>query len=177
MDTLVAEMLTDSIDMAKIVFKKGFTGEIVLGNQKNIFEILPEHYSSTDFDIHLADSSEIMKEMELLKQLALQLAGSSQIDPEILLIVSTSKSLTEMNESIRRSIREKKIENNQLQQLSQQLEQAQNQVNQLQQQLEQSTKQITRLNDKKLTIEQQDNQVRQQIDWFKAQTDRQFKET
>ena len=115
--------------------------------------------------------------MELLKQLALQLAGSSQIDPEILLIVSTSKSLTEMNESIRRSIREKKIENNQLQQLSQQLEQAQNQVNQLQQQLEQSTKQITRLNDKKLTIEQQDNQVRQQIDWFKAQTDRQFKET
>lgn len=177
MDTLVAEILTDAIDMAKIVYKKGFTGEIMLGNQKNIFTLLPEHYSSTDFDIHLADSSEIMKEMELLKQLALQLASSSQIDPEILLIVSTSKSLTEMNESIRRSIREKKIENNQLQQLSQQLEQAQNQVNQLQQQLEQSTKQITRLNDKKLTIEQQDNQVRQQIDWFKAQTDRQFKET
>jgi len=28
-----------------------------------------------------------------------------------------------------------------------------------------------------LAIEQQDNQMRQQIDWFKAQTDRQFKET
>ena len=115
--------------------------------------------------------------MELLKQVALQLASQSQVDPEILLIVTTSKSLTEMNEAVRKSIREKKIENNQLQQLTQQLEQAQNQVNQLQAQLEKSTKQITQLNDKKLAIEQQDNQMRQQIDWFKAQTDRQFKET
>jgi hypothetical protein len=32
MDTLVAEILTDAIDMAKIVYKKGFTGEIMLGN-------------------------------------------------------------------------------------------------------------------------------------------------
>ena len=115
--------------------------------------------------------------MELLKQVALQLASQSQVDPEILLIVTTSKSLTELNESIRKSIREKKIENNQVVQLNQQLEQAQNQINQLQSQLEQSTKKITQLNDKKLAIEQQDNQMRQQIDWFKAQTDRQFKET
>lgn len=177
MDTLVAEILVDALDLAKIVYKKGFTGELILGNRKNIFTLLPEHYSFTDYDIHLADSTEIIKEMELLKQVALQLASQSQVDPEILLIVTTSKSLTEMNEAVRKSIREKKIENNQLQQLTQQLEQAQNQVNQLQAQLEKSTKQITQLNDKKLAIEQQDNQMRQQIDWFKAQTDRQFKET
>lgn len=177
MDTLVAEILVDALDLAKIVYKKGFTGELILGNRKNIFTLLPEHYSFTDYDIHLADSTEIIKEMELLKQVALQLASQSQVDPEILLIVTTSKSLTEMNEAVRKSIREKKIENNQLQQLTQQLEQAQNQVNQLQAQLEKSTKQITMLNEKKLNIEQQDNQMRQQIDWFKAQTDRQFKET
>lgn len=177
MDTLVAEILVDALDLAKIVYKKGFTGELILGNRKNIFTLLPEHYSFTDYDIHLADSTEIIKEMELLKQVALQLASQSQVDPEILLIVTTSKSLTEMNEAVRKSIREKKIENNQLQQLTQQLEQAQNQVNQLQTQLEKSTKQITMLNEKKLNIEQQDNQMRQQIDWFKAQTDRQFKET
>ena len=177
MDTLVSEILVDALDLAKVVFKKGFTGELILGNQKNIFTLLPEHYSFTDYDIHLADSTEIIKEMELLKQVALQLASQSQVDPEILLIVTTSKSLTELNESIRKSIREKKIENNQVVQLNQQLEQAQNQINQLQSQLEQSTKKITQLNDKKLAIEQQDNQMRQQIDWFKAQTDRQFKET
>ena len=140
MDTLVAEILVDALDLAKIVYKKGFTGELILGNRKNIFTLLPEHYSFTDYDIHLADSTEIIKEMELLKQVALQLASQSQVDPEILLIVTTSKSLTEMNEAVRKSIREKKIENNQLQQLTQQLEQAQNQVNQLQTQLEKSTK-------------------------------------
>ena len=98
MDTLVSEILVDALDLAKIVFKKGFTGELILGNQKNIFTLLPEHYSFTDYDIHLADSTEIIKEMELLKQVALQLASQSQVDPEILLIVTTSKSLTELNE-------------------------------------------------------------------------------
>jgi hypothetical protein len=29
----------------------------------------------TDYDIHIADSTELIKEMELIKQLALQLAG------------------------------------------------------------------------------------------------------
>jgi len=33
MDVLVAEMLVDALDMAKIVYKKGFTGECILGDK------------------------------------------------------------------------------------------------------------------------------------------------
>jgi len=66
-----------------------------------------------------------MKEQELIKQLAMQIAGQGQADPELLLIVSTSKSLTEMKDLTMKAIREKKIENNQVAQLTQQLEQAQ----------------------------------------------------
>lgn len=171
MDTLVAEMLTDALDMARHVYKKGLTGQIILGDRKEIFTLLPENYSQTDYDVHLANSVDIMKEQELIRQLATQLAGSNMIDPEILILVSTSKSLTELKTSVQRSIKEKKIENNQLQQLQQQLQEAQKNLQQMQQQLEESTRKITQLNEKKLNIEQQNNQMQQNIDWFKVKSD------
>ncbi|MDO4465431.1 MAG: hypothetical protein Q4C49_00275 [Bacillota bacterium] len=137
---------------------------------------MPEYYSFTSYDITLADSAEIIKEQELIKQLAIQLAGSSQIDPEILLIVSTSKSLTEMKQLVRKSIQEKKLENNQLQQLTQQLQEAQKNMQQMQKQLEESTRKIAQLNEKKLNIEQQNNQMDQELGYFKIQTEKELKE-
>lgn len=176
MDTLVKEMLCDCIDMAKVVYKNGLTGQLILGDQKEIFTLLPEYYSFTSYDISLADSTEIIKEQELIKQLAMQLAGSNQVDPEILFIVSTSKSLTEMKELTLKSIREKKIENNQLMQLQQQLQQAQQNMQQMQKQLEQSTKKIAQLNEKKLNIEQQNNQMDQEIAYAKIAAEKELKD-
>ena len=171
MDTLVKEILADSIDMAKVVFKEGLTGQLVLGDQKEIFTLLPEYYSFTSYDIHLADSSEIIKEQEMLKQLAQGYMQSSMMDPEILFIIYNSKSLTEMRELAMRSIREKKLENNQLQQLQQQLEQAQQQQKEMQKQLEASTKKLAQLNERKLNLEQQNNQMDQELGYYKIEKD------
>jgi hypothetical protein len=93
------------------------------------------------------------------------------MDPEILFIIYNSKSLTEMRELAMKSIREKKIENNQLQQLQQQLQQAQQQQKEMQKQLEESTKKITMLNEKKLNIEQQNNQMDQELGFYKIDKD------
>ena len=95
----------------------------------------------------------------MIKQLAQGYMQSNMMDPEILFIIYNSKSLTEMRELAMKSIREKKLENNQLQQLQQQLEQAQQQQQEMQKQLEASTKKIAMLNEKKLNIEQQNNQL------------------
>jgi hypothetical protein len=171
MDTLVKEILADSIDMAKVVFKAGLTGQLVLGDQKEIFTLLPEYYSFTSYDIHLADSAEIIKEQEMIKQLAQGYMQSNMMDPEILFIIYNSKSLTEMRELAMKSIREKKLENNQLQQLQQQLEQAQKQQQEMQKQLEASTKKIAMLNEKKLNIEQQNNQMDQELGYYKIEKD------
>lgn len=175
MDTLVKEMLTDCIDIAKIVYKEGLTGQIILGDQREIINILPEYYSSTSYDINLADTAEIMKEQELIKQLAMQLVSNNQFDPELLLIVSTSKSLTEMKELAMKSIREKKLENSQIQQLTQQLEQAQQQQKQMQKQLEESTRKIAQLNEKKLNIELRDQQIDQEIEYAKIRSNEEIK--
>lgn len=167
MDSMVKEMISDCLDMAKIVYKKGFTGQLVLGDKKEIFTILPEHYSFTSYDIQLGDSADIIKEQEQIKQLAIQLAGGNQVDPEVLLIVSTSKSLTDMYERTLKSIKDKKAENNQLQQLSQQLEEAQKNMQQMQKQLDQSTKKIAQLNERKMALDQQEMQMRQNLEYLK----------
>ena len=176
MDTLVAEMLTDALNLARKVYKKGLTGQIILGNRKQIFTALPEYYSQTDYDVHLADSTEIMKEQELLRQMAIQLAGNNQVDPEVLIDITTSKSLTEMKDALRRTIKQKKLENDQIGKLTQQLQEAQDQAQKMQKQLEANTKKLQQLNEKKLAIEQQDNQMRQNIDWFKVKSDADYKQ-
>ena len=176
MDTLVKEMLLDCIDIAKVVYKDGITGQIVLGNTKKIFTLLPEYYSFTSYDINLADSAQIIKEQELIKQISMQYLGSNLMDPEIMLIISTSKSLTEMKELALKAIQEKKIENSQLQQLQQQLQEAQKQQQQMQKQLEESTRKIAQLNEKKLNIEQQNNQAEQSIKWAQVKGDLENKE-
>lgn len=171
LDSLVEEVLMDCLDVAKIVYRKGLSGQLIIGDQRQIFNILPKYYTSTSYDIRLADSAKIIKEQELIKQLALQLASQNQLDPEILFIVSTSKSLTEMKDLALKSIHQKKIENDQIQQLQQALQQAQQSQEQMQRQLEASTKKITQLNSKKLAIEEQNNRAQQSIDWFKAKND------
>jgi len=176
MDTLLKEIISDSIDMAKIVYKDGLTGQLILGNKKEIFTLLPQHYKYTSYCVDLDDSAEIIKEQELLKQLAMQLAGSNMTDPEILVIVSTSKSLTEMKELILQSIREKKVENDQLGQLQQALQQAQQQQQELQKQLEQSTQKLNQINEQKMAMDQQNAQETNKIKWYEAQTKREFNE-
>ena len=74
MDLLVREMLLDCLNTAKIVFKNGLSGTLILGqNQKQIFTALPEYFTMSDQDIHIADSQEIIKERETIKQLAMEL--------------------------------------------------------------------------------------------------------
>jgi len=64
MDLVTREILLDSLDCAKVVWKDGLTGTLVLGKLQKIFTALPKYFTVTDFDIHLTTSSEIIKEME-----------------------------------------------------------------------------------------------------------------
>ena len=49
MDLLVREMLLDCLNTAKIVFKNGLSGTLILGqNQKQIFTALPEYFTMSD---------------------------------------------------------------------------------------------------------------------------------
>ena len=177
MDLLVREMLLDCLNTAKIVFKNGLSGTLILGqNQKQIFTALPEYFTMSDQDIHIADSQEIIKERETIKQLAMELTKGGMVDPDILIAVSTSTSLTEMKLAVAKSIKNKKEENNQLQQLSQQSQQAQQQLKELQAAFEKAQAKIESLNEAKLQIDREKIQKNYETDMFKIKTTKEFNE-
>lgn len=177
MDLLVREMLLDCLNMSKIVFKNGLSGTLILGqNQKQIFTALPEYFTITDYDIHIADSQEIIKERETIKQLTMELTKGGMVDPDILIAVSTSTSLTEMKIAVAKSIKNKKEENNQLQQLSQQSQQAQQQLKELQAAFEKAQAKIESLNETKIQIDREKIQKNYETDMFKIKTTKEFNE-
>ena len=74
MDILTSEILTDCLNEAKRVWKKGLTGSLILGERlSKIFTALPKYYTNTDFDIHVISGSEIIKEMKKIEKSSLLL--------------------------------------------------------------------------------------------------------
>jgi hypothetical protein len=165
MDTLVREILTDSLNVAKKVFKKGITGSTILGdNRRQLFTALPEHYTVTDFDVHIIDSGTVIKEQELIKQIAMELTKGGQFDPEMLVIISTSKSLTEMKENVLEVLKAKKAENGQLQQMNQALQQAQQAQQQAQKDLQTATTKLSGFNDEDIKLKAQELQQKNNLE-------------
>lgn len=178
MDLVTREILLDSLDCAKIVYKDGLTGTIILGDKlQKIFTALPKYFTVTDFDIHLITSTEVIKEMEQIKAWVPEFIKGGLIPADILMDIVTSKSLTEMKLKVNTAIKKQKAENNQIQQLTQQVEELQSNLQQAQQQLQQSQQKIESLNEAKLQIEREKIQLQYQIDDFKNKTDRTFKES
>ena len=126
-------------------------------------------------DIHIIDSTELIKEKEMLKQLAVQLSSNNQIDPELLLIVTTVKSMTELRLEMEKSIKRKKEENNQLQTLSEAYNQAEQTIKQMQTDLQKASQQIESLNAEKLSLDKQKLKQDYDLGILKITTDKDYK--
>ena len=178
MDLVTREILLDALNCAKIVYKDGLTGTLILGNKlQKIFTALPKYFTVTDFDIHIITSSELLKEMEQIRAVVPEFIKGGIVSPDILMDIMTAKGLTEMKSMVKKSIKKQKAENNQIQQLTQQVEELQNNLQQAQQQLQQAQSKIESLNEAKLQIEREKNQMQFQLDDYKNKTDRTFKES
>lgn len=161
MDSIFKEVNYDLLNLAKIVYKKGFIGQMILGNKFNkVFTALPEHYTITDFDIHIQDSTETVQTMQDLKALNVELIKAGFADPEMIINILMSKNLTELKMYLERTMAAKKEENDQTMQLQQsveQLEAARQQLEQqtqaLQQQNEQLQKELEKNSAEQLELE------------------------
>lgn len=155
MDLIIREMLLDCLDVGKIVFKNGIQGTLILGeNQKEIFTSLPEHYRMTDFDVHIADSQELIKQKQQIEAMTVELVKGQAVDPELLISMIGTESITELKSSISKSIKQRKEENNQLQQAIQQSQQLEKQLQQMQSELQKAQQQIQSLNQAKIQVDQ-----------------------
>ena len=177
MDLMTREVLIDSLDIAKIVYKKGISGTLILGDRLNrIFTALPEHYTVTDFDIHIADAAEAIKEQETIKQYGLELIKSGNIDPDTVLEIMTSTGLTKMKEDVKASILKKSQENNQLGQLQQQSEQLQEELKKLQQENQKLQQKLQSNNQEKMQMEEERLQFDKELGWYEAKNLKEYNE-
>ena len=175
MDLMTREILIDIINIAKIVYKNGISGTLILGEKLNkIFTALPEYYCFTDHDIHISDSNDVIRDQETIKQLAMEFVKGGMVDPDIILETLTSKSLTKMKIDVSSSLRRKKQENDQLSQLSQQVEQMNKELQQASSESTKLQKELDRLNQDKLKLETEKLQFQKEIEWFKAKKEEEF---
>ena len=177
MDLVTCEMLLDALNQAKIVYKKGLTGTIILGDKyQKVFTALPEHFTLTDYDIHIISSTEVMEDLQVLKQMIPEFVKSNALAPDIIFEALTTKSLTDLKYKVKKAMQIQKEENNQLQQLQQKLEETSQQAQQLQSELQKAQQKIQQLDESKLALEQQKIQLEYQVNWYKAQTDRTYRD-
>lgn len=173
MDTLCIDMLSDCLDQGKIVWKKGLTGTIILGDTyQKVFTALPEHFTTSDYDIHIIASGQIMKELSTVQQVCMEYVKSGQLDPDLLVDAMTSQSLTELKSKVSKAFKLKKKENDQIGQLTQQLQESQQQLQQAQKQIEQLNAKLEKLNERKINIEEMRLKNENSIDWYDQQTKR-----
>ena len=176
MDLVVNQLLTDCLNEAKIVYKKRITGTLILGEKyQKIFTALPEHYTLTDYDIHIISSTDIMQDMQTIKSTLPDLIKSGLVSADIIFEALTSKSLTDLKYKVQKAIEKQKEENNQIQQLQSKLEETSQQLQQAQQELQKAQQKIQQLNEQKMQLDQSKIQLEYQVNWFKAQTDRTYR--
>ena len=177
MDLVTREILVDILDVCKVVYKEGITGSLILGDRLNaIFTALPEYYTITDFDVHISETSEVLQETETLKQLSFEFTKNNNIDPEIIIDIITSRSLTKMKQDVKTAIKKKRDEDMGTAQMQQQLEQANQQMQQLQQEAQKLQQEVQRLNQEKLAMEKTKLNHEMEIGWFKAKNEKTFKD-
>ena len=160
MDVLYKEANYDMLNLAKLVWPKGVTGTLVLGNYSEIFTALPEHYTVTDFDLHIEDSTKSYQNVQSLIAIGGELIRAGAADLADITNIVTATSITELKRNIDKSIAKKKAENdiiNQMQQQIQQYEQGikdmEKQNTELQNQVAQLQNALNKNNEAKMNIE------------------------
>ena len=176
MDLIVNELLLDCLNQAKIVWKNGLTGSIVLGDKyQRVFTALPEYFTLTDFDVRIITSADIIKDLEQVRAVIPEFVKSGSLPPDIIVEALTSKSLPDLKYKIQKAMQKQKEEGSTIMQLQQQNEQLQQQLKEAGKQLQQFQQQVQKLNQTKLQMDQKEMELKYQIEQFKAQTDRTYK--
>lgn len=174
MNLILKEVMIDGLNLSKLVFKDGLTGMIILGEKgQKIFTAIPESFTLTDYDVHIVDGQESVRDMEEMKTLNLELVKAGQVDAEVVLSTIGCKSLTEYKQKSLEAIKRRKAEMGQTAQMQQALEQSEQASQQLQRQLQQMQQELQRTQQQlQHALEQSENA---KVEWFKAKSEDEFK--
>ena len=133
------------------------------------------YFSFTDYDIHIADSGDIIQQMTEIKQISYELIKSGQVDIDVVFEAITAESLGEMKSDILQAYKKRKEENNQLEQATQAVQQYENQIKQLQDELNKTKNDFDQYKAKEIELKatkiQRDYEIAKEANAIKNTTD------
>jgi hypothetical protein len=153
---LSAEMLTDLVNQARIAYKHGKRGAYILGDKQITFNIAPENFCFTDYNIQIVNSDKEKAKIQKLHMYVPELIKAGALDTDIIVDLVMNDSTTKIVNMVRKRVAEKKEENNQLAQMQQQLEETSKQLEGLTQENEKLKSLQLQLKEKEVQIKQLD---------------------
>lgn len=162
------------LNIAKSVWRNGKTGSIITGKGTKFFEVYPENYTMTDYDIHVKDTTSAIEDMEKMEDTKKVLIGQQALDPTLLPAVLESSSLTEMRDKIQEAVDKKTNYTQILGQLNQQLEQCKEQIKELTEKNDALEKEQQKYVMEKIKADKDIARQKNELDWFKARSDAEY---
>lgn len=143
--SLRENVLINLVNAAKICYKKGKRGSYIIGTNLVLFDVIPENFCFTDYDIHILNVNRDADKIEGLKLMLPNLVGRGTLSDDVLIKTALSNSATEIIEVVDESMEKKQKENDQISQLTQQLNQLNQQAQENKKALEEAQNIIKRL--------------------------------
>ena len=131
---LVQDSLTDLLNACRLTYQTGRRGVLTPGEAGRLVYTLHPRFSLADYRVYVADGQEEAKQLQEFKGLAKEFIAAQLLQPEDLLDLVTSTSLTDTKRHLKQSAAAARA--SQTQQLQQQVEQLTKQLQQAQQQLQ-----------------------------------------
>lgn len=106
MDLIVNEILLDCLNLAKVVFKNGLTGTLILGDKyQKVFTALPEYFTLSDHDVRIVTSSDAVKDLEQVRQVIPEFVKAGGLPPDIIIEAITSKSIPDLKYKVKKAMK------------------------------------------------------------------------
>lgn len=141
-DVSQKHILTDLINKAKVCYKSGKKGSYILGDRVLLFNVKPNSFCFTDYNIHVINSSKENLKLEKLQAAMPDFVAGNILDPDVLIDVIFSDSPTEIKRIVKKNVLEKKKEMEESSNFEKQLLEATKQLEQMKSELDKSSKQI-----------------------------------
>ena len=146
-NTTKMNALGDLINRSKVTYKKGKRGSYIVGEKQIMFDVQPENFAYSDFNIHVSNGVEEAEKIQKVIDMIPELVGMGALGPDVLVKIAMSSSPTAIVKYVDEGMKSSKKEKDELGQLGQQVEQLTGQIKEYESAMAEHEKQVKALTD------------------------------
>ena len=153
MDNARKRVLTDLIDLSKISYKTGKKGAYKVGTSYVAFNINPDNFTWTDYNIQVTNSSKDVLKLQKLSAIIQELIGAGLVKPETAINLTLADSVEEAKSVISKGMLSDQEQEQQMKQMQEQLAEYEDQVQRQSKQAAELERQSARYSEEQLRID------------------------